>query len=1475
VLWLELMHLPAWLFGFFLVGLSPYWPALRFSWHKEVRPLTKYQIGLNLVNLSSLNRLLIFFTVATCAGSTYAGNTMAGPARFWVSPSPTDPYWSGLALSDTLEIDLLANPQDVANSKATLYIWAQPATDSMGNFKQLQNMTLDVISRAPLIDFLDGEALLDNPLSRFSTVRDGDTQFENNPDLALTTKTPSEILDGEPDEILGLQGLNLSTSVPSLDPSVGIGPDCVSSELCVSTSHGPSAWQIGSFGVQSIGLTGSVAIHLQIGAGGMNHLNEAGDMIESTSLTNVIFSATSQTPVYNAGPGPDSRQFTDFANDEPEVLIHISDQLAGDYNANGAVDGADFLAWQRTFSTSATLPNRRIGQTGVIGQGDLFAWEANYGKISVPAVLSSGDFDDDGDVDGADFLYWQRGESPLPLSASDLANWQANYGLSGVSPVNSISVPEPSGLLLALWAVVIVTIKQFIASEPQLSRPNGKSRLPAQSTRKRILKRVLPQFGLLVMLVALQSSAFADEIWWTNQRGDDLWDEEDNWSLNADGSGNVDVSNSTFGDAILHFNADGVTNSQTINLDFNDNRRAGGMLFRSPGSVNFYDTDDVTLILGEFGIFFETGAGNVEIDTDVELDASQTWSVAAGSQLTIGKELNMRGEIDMNGIGDENAPGLIVDGTGEVIINSDFVDSTVLRKTGTGTLTLNGRSQQELDNIQLQGGRLQFADPDKFSFDQELGFSSGILGVLSSGQQFDFDFQLEAVVGTPPLASRVVDTSSFATKISGDISGADGFTKQGVGTLTLTGNNTYVGTTRIEEGKLTVDSISLPTSGGVILEAGAELELANAGSFGAPGQQMTLNGGTVYFLNAASGLPTIWQGNIDVTANSTLFATLSKINNEVTGNITGSNGLTMRGFLTLSGNNTYSGGTTIATGGVFATNASSLGTGDVTISTNATLAGTPTIGGNVTNSGRVAPGNSPGIIVINGDYTQTATGNLEIEIRQSETPGGGVAGVDFDQVQVGGTATLGGTITVLPIDGYAPTSGDAVTVLTAGTVNTSITPELSAPGLDAYNQNSNPNADLALKVSASPAVGPTSVVVEYVDKTSIEFIDGTDTANWFFGTGWDAIRSPESFDETVVTGTRFDPQRVEVTANADVHSLRVEDVDGGVTIDVMSGNTLNSVAGNVIINAGGAIELNEGTLKVSSTQMVEVKQSGMLAGAGTINGAVEVGTTAGSSGATLSPGMNTIGMEVGTLDITGNYSQGAGGVFAIDITGDNSGGNNDFVDVSGEVILSGKLMVDVSELMANESSVGDRYEILRAGTSLTGEFDDVVITGSGGKVFRILYEELSGALMSNGELAALANGFSYSAYLVEAEPGDASGDGTVDDIDAQAFAAAILDLTLGFNYIDNGPQRVSSVNMALTLDFTGDGFIDLDDIQGFVDAYAMFNSVSTATAYGEFAAAFAQVEASRAVPEPTSAQLYLFAMITSLFGKRRLRRNNN
>jgi hypothetical protein len=65
-----------------------------------------------------------------------------------------------------------------------------------------------------------------------------------------------------------------------------------------------------------------------------------------------------------------------------------------------------------------------------------------------------GDFDNDGDVDGNDFLKWQRGESPTSLSEADLDAWKANFGPSSL-PTAAVA-PEPAtGALVVLLAGLV------------------------------------------------------------------------------------------------------------------------------------------------------------------------------------------------------------------------------------------------------------------------------------------------------------------------------------------------------------------------------------------------------------------------------------------------------------------------------------------------------------------------------------------------------------------------------------------------------------------------------------------------------------------------------------------------------------------------------------------------------------------------------------------------------------------------------------------------------------------------------------------------------------------------------------------------------------------------------------------------------------------------------------------------------------
>jgi T5SS/PEP-CTERM-associated repeat protein len=81
----------------------------------------------------------------------------------------------------------------------------------------------------------------------------------------------------------------------------------------------------------------------------------------------------------------------------------------------------------------------------------------NPNQVVLSSFLPSpfeGDFDHDGDVDGADLLVWQRGGSPFPNSVADLAAWKTNFGLGAATPA-ATAVPEPSSRLLFSFTLAV------------------------------------------------------------------------------------------------------------------------------------------------------------------------------------------------------------------------------------------------------------------------------------------------------------------------------------------------------------------------------------------------------------------------------------------------------------------------------------------------------------------------------------------------------------------------------------------------------------------------------------------------------------------------------------------------------------------------------------------------------------------------------------------------------------------------------------------------------------------------------------------------------------------------------------------------------------------------------------------------------------------------------------------------------------
>ena len=117
--------------------------------------------------------------------------------------------------------------------------------------------------------------------------------------------------------------------------------------------------------------------------------------------------------------------------------------------------------------TGNELPPGPVG-IGFYNDGTT-TFPSQYEDITIDAIVAltyyDGDFDADGDVDGADFLVWQAGfgtatyASPrngdadwdADVDADDNLLWQANFGVAASAASGMAGVPEPSSFVLLLF----------------------------------------------------------------------------------------------------------------------------------------------------------------------------------------------------------------------------------------------------------------------------------------------------------------------------------------------------------------------------------------------------------------------------------------------------------------------------------------------------------------------------------------------------------------------------------------------------------------------------------------------------------------------------------------------------------------------------------------------------------------------------------------------------------------------------------------------------------------------------------------------------------------------------------------------------------------------------------------------------------------------------------------------------------------
>ena len=178
----------------------------------------------------------------------------------------------------------------------------------------------------------------------------------------------------------------------------------------------------------------------------------------------------------------------------------------------------------------------------------------------------------------------------------------------------------------------------------------------------------------------------------------------------------------------------------------------------------------------------------------------------------------------------------------------------------------------------------------------------------------------------------------------------------------------------------------------------------------------------VYSISAGTLLdsgPLNVGGNYGTFTSTGGTSTVAAVNNA--GSLIIGLGINTTGNLTVTGNYNQTAGITQIDGTL-----SVAGPNGITL-TGGALQGSGSITANITNtSGTVAPGDFPGQLSITGNYTQGASGALNILIA------GPAAASQFDVLNLTGSATLAGTLDLTFTPGFDPSFGDTFTFLTTG-----------------------------------------------------------------------------------------------------------------------------------------------------------------------------------------------------------------------------------------------------------------------------------------------------------------------------------------------------------------------------------------------------------------------------------------------------------
>ncbi|MDT7642812.1 MAG: fibronectin-binding autotransporter adhesin, partial [Pseudonocardiales bacterium] len=640
-------------------------------------------------------------------------------------------------------------------------------------------------------------------------------------------------------------------------------------------------------------------------------------------------------------------------------------------------------------------------------------------------------------------------------------------------------------------------------------------------------------------------------------------------------------------------------------------------------------------------------------------------------------------------------------------IASDGAGTLSLTKIGAGTLTLSGLNT-------YRGATTITAGAISIAVDANLGtgpasptpgqltFSGGgILTVTGT-------FTLNANRGIALAGAGTLSPGATLT-YAGIVAGTGALTKAGIGTLVLSGANTYTGATVISAGTLSIAADSA---------LGVAPGSATAG-------QLTFSAASTLLLSASLTL----DPNRGIALNGPAIVSIASPNILTYGGIVaGASTLTKAGTgtLVLSGVNTYTGSTFLNGGVVSVTADSALGTppgiataGQLTFSSASTLL----VGGSFT---------------LNANRGIALTGGATFSINPGVTLSYGGIAAGASTLTKAGTGTL--TLTGVNTYAGATTISSGVLVIAADS-GLGVAPGAATPGKLTFSAAGTLQSSASLTLSANRGIALTGPATISTDAgTTLTYggiVAGASTLTKT-GPGTLILAGVNTYTgaTTISSGT------VSVAANSGLGTAPGAATPGnlalaGGTLQTTAGFTLGATRGIALGAGGGTFDVASGTTLVyggiaTGTGSVTKTGAGILdLGAATVTaGGVTIssGTLAGPNATAFSvtgawtndAAPSAYSGGTGTVTFNGSGAQAVGGSFGTtfnSFTIANAAG----ISLGADATVTGTLTFTTGKITTGASTIhlASGGTVSRISGHVVGNFEKSVATGAPSLTFEV------------------------------------------------------------------------------------------------------------------------------------------------------------